>query len=56
MKAAILARVSSRDQEETGYSLPAQEKFLSDYADKHQFEVAQCFCCARFKTPQFTVV
>ncbi|MEK7604896.1 MAG: recombinase family protein [Patescibacteria group bacterium] len=34
MKAVIYARVSSKDQEETGYSLPAQEKFLKEYAGK----------------------
>ena len=29
-KAIILARVSSKEQEETGYSLPAQESYLKD--------------------------
>lgn len=43
MKSVILARVSSREQEETGYSLPAQEKFLSDYAVKRQLEIFKCF-------------
>ena len=32
MKAVLYARVSTRDQEETGYSLPAQEKLLKEYA------------------------
>lgn len=43
MKAIIFARVSSREQEETGYSLDAQEKLLQDYASKKQFEVAKTY-------------
>ena len=43
MKAVIYARVSSKEQEETGYSLPAQEKFLTEYADKKGFAVAKVF-------------
>lgn len=43
MKAVIYARVSSKDQEETGYSLPAQEKFLKEYAEKRQFKVTRVF-------------
>jgi len=42
-KAVIYCRVSSREQEETGYSLPAQEKFLRDYAQKNDFGVAKVF-------------
>ena len=38
-KAIIFCRVSSKEQEETGYSLDAQEKLLTDYAGKHGFEV-----------------
>lgn len=33
--AIIFARVSSKEQEETGYSLPAQEKFLQEYARRN---------------------
>jgi len=33
IKAVILARVSSKDQEETGYSLPSQGRFLKEYAE-----------------------
>jgi len=33
-KAVIYARVSSKEQEETGYSLEAQEKLLKDYANQ----------------------
>lgn len=43
MKALIYARVSSKEQEDTGYSLDSQEKFLSDYATKKAFEVARLF-------------
>lgn len=32
MKAVLYARVSSKEQEETGYSLQAQEKLLTEYA------------------------
>jgi len=41
MKAVIFCRVSSRDQEETGYSLPSQEKFLLDYAQRKEFEIVK---------------
>lgn len=40
-KAIIYCRVSSREQEETGYSLESQEKFLEEYADKESFTVAK---------------
>jgi DNA invertase Pin-like site-specific DNA recombinase len=43
MKAVIYARVSSREQEETGYSLPAQEKLLREYAERKGFEVVKVF-------------
>jgi site-specific DNA recombinase len=43
MKSVIFCRVSSKEQEETGYSLPAQEKFLREYADKQGLEVAKVF-------------
>ncbi|KKQ25556.1 MAG: Resolvase [Candidatus Roizmanbacteria bacterium GW2011_GWC2_37_13] len=43
MKTAIFCRVSSKEQEETGYSLPAQEKFLREYANKQGLEVAKVF-------------
>ncbi len=43
MKTVIFCRVSSKEQEETGYSLPAQEKFLREYADKQGLEVAKVF-------------
>ena len=43
MKAVILARVSTKDQEEYGHSLPAQLQKLHAYAEKHGFEIAQEF-------------
>lgn len=43
IKAVIYARVSSREQEETGYSLDAQVKLLKEYADKKGYEVAKVF-------------
>lgn len=41
-KAVIYARVSSREQEETGYSLPEQERFLKEYSEG-KFEVVEVF-------------
>lgn len=43
MKAIAYARVSSREQEETGYSLDAQENFLNEYASRAGLEIAQVF-------------
>jgi len=43
MKAILFCRVSSRDQEETGYSLPAQVKLLSEYSLRKGFDVAKIF-------------
>src|SRR3989344_3563795 len=43
MKAVIYARVSSKEQEETGYSLDAQEKLLKDYAEKSGFVIKKVF-------------
>ncbi len=42
IKAIIYARVSSKEQEETGYSLEAQEKLLKDYADQ-KFDVVKIY-------------
>lgn len=46
MKAIIYARVSSKEQEETGFSLPAQEKLLREYAQRQGFEVVKVFSVA----------
>lgn len=43
MKAVLYCRVSSREQEKTGYSLPAQKKLLEEYAEKRGFKVAKVF-------------
>lgn len=40
LKAVILARVSSKEQEETGYSLPAQTKLLKEYAERTKLKLA----------------
>lgn len=42
MKAIILARVSSKDQEE-GQSIPAQVRRLTDYAERKKIEVEKVF-------------
>ena len=42
-KTILYARVSSKEQEETGYSLDAQEKLLREYAVKSSFETAKMF-------------
>ncbi len=46
IKSIIYARVSSKDQEETGYSLPSQEKLARDYALRKDFTVAKVFSIA----------
>lgn len=42
MRAIILARVSSKEQED-GQSIPAQIRRLTEYADKHKLNVIQVF-------------
>jgi len=42
-KAVIYARVSTKEQEETGYSLEAQEKLLKDYAEQRGFELVKIY-------------
>ena len=39
----IYARVSSREQEREGYSIPAQLRLLHEYARKHGFRVVREF-------------
>lgn len=44
MKPAIIyARVSSKDQEREGYSIPAQLKLLHEYALKNEFQIVREF-------------
>src|SRR4029077_17708651 len=40
-QAVIYARVSSKEQEKEGFSIPAQLKLLREYAAAHGFAVAQ---------------
>src|SRR5437868_3236872 len=42
-KTIFFCRVSSREQEETGYSLDAQEKLEQEYADKKGFTAAKVY-------------
>lgn len=42
-QAIIFCRVSSKEQEETGYSLPAQEKYLKEYCSRQDIRVAKIF-------------
>ena len=44
--AVLYCRVSSKEQEETGYSLPSQEKLLSEYARRKDFDVVKIFSVA----------
>jgi site-specific DNA recombinase len=41
--ALVYARVSSREQEREGYSIPAQRKLLADYARSHGYHVEREF-------------
>jgi site-specific DNA recombinase len=38
-KAVIYARVSSKEQGKEGFSIPAQLKFLKDYARKQNIKI-----------------
>ncbi len=42
-KCILYARVSSVAQEESGYSLPAQEKLLTEYAENKEFKIEKTF-------------
>lgn len=42
-KAVIYTRVSSKEQEKEGFSIPAQVKLLKGYAEQHGFKVVQEF-------------
>lgn len=43
MKTILLCRVSTKDQEITGYSLDAQEKMLYHFAQTKEYEIARIF-------------
>jgi hypothetical protein len=42
-QAVLYARVSSKDQEREGFSIPAQLKCLREYAQSHEFNVLREF-------------
>ena len=42
-KAVLYARVSSKEQERDGYSIPAQCKLLRSYARRHDYQVVREF-------------
>jgi site-specific DNA recombinase len=42
-RAVIYARVSSKDQEREGYSIPAQQKLLREYAQRNGFQIEREF-------------
>lgn len=42
-KAVLYARVSSKDQEKEGFSIPAQQRLLKEYAQKNSIEVVAEF-------------
>src|SRR3990167_6952541 len=43
MNSVIYARVSSKEQEQEGYSIPAQLKLLNEYALKNGYKVVKEF-------------
>lgn len=45
-QAVIYCRVSSKEQEETGYSLSSQEKLLVEYANRKSLETAKIYSVA----------
>ena len=45
-KAILYCRVSSKEQEETGYSLPSQEKLLTEYALRKGLAIEKVFSVA----------
>ena len=42
-KAVVYCRVSSKEQQDTGYSLDAQEKLLTEYANKNDLKVEKIY-------------
>ncbi len=43
MKAVLFCRVSSKEQEETGYSLDSQERLLRSYTERKSYSVGKLF-------------
>jgi len=46
IKAVSYCRVSSKEQEETGYSLPSQVKLMEEYAQRKDFQMIKVFSIA----------
>ena len=42
-KVVLYARVSSKDQEQEGYSIPAQLRLLREHAQKHSLAIVREF-------------
>lgn len=42
-QAVIYTRVSSREQEQEGFSLGAQSKLLKEYAERNGFKIVSAF-------------
>jgi site-specific DNA recombinase len=42
-KAVVYARVSNKEQEREGFSIPAQLKLLREYASRDEFELVKEF-------------
>jgi len=42
-KSIIYVRVSSKEQKQEGYSIPAQKKLLQQYAKANDFEIVKEF-------------
>src|SRR3989344_4659852 len=45
-KAVLLSRVSSREQQENGFSLKAQTELILEYAKKHELKIVEKFIFA----------
>ena len=41
LKVVLYARVSSKEQEREGYSIPAQLELLRNYASKHNMKIVK---------------
>jgi DNA invertase Pin-like site-specific DNA recombinase len=43
IEAAICSRLSSREQQQKGFSLKGQAKLLREYAERNGFEIVKAF-------------
>ncbi len=53
MKSLLFCRVSSKEQADEGYSLEAQEKLLSDYAQRNKLKVLKVYKIAETASKDF---